>query len=131
MRFRRTLSAVAVVTAAAVAPVVMAPAADAAWWKLQMHTDDGDPGGRVRFQPNGDRVEVCDIEADGYGVELYVSRPYHNDSYRIRVGGNGNCVTRDADWPGYNLAENTYYDFDIYLTKNNRLHYWDESTWPS
>src|SRR5437899_12594670 len=62
-----------------------------------MHTDDGDPGGRVEFTANGDVVRLCDIEADGWAVGLYVYDVNQNlYKYGLQAGGNGTCKTARA-----------------------------------
>ncbi|MEU5613471.1 hypothetical protein AB0H03_32975 [Streptomyces sparsogenes] len=134
MKFRKTLSAFAVAVAAAGAPLLAAPSAGAAttadWWDEQMHTDDSDPGGRVRFKADGDKVELCDIEADGWKVNLTIIVPgTHTPVDKMSVGGTGNCVTHTAS-NGHNLKENEDYIFRIYLSNsNNSYAYADESIW--
>ncbi|GGR69783.1 hypothetical protein GCM10010252_04830 [Streptomyces aureoverticillatus] len=130
MRTRKALAtALGLAAAAVVTPLVTAPPAAAAqWWSYQMHTDDGDPGGRVRYQPNGDRVQVCDIEADGHraGVHVYdtVLRAHVDD---FAVGTAGKCVTHDAN--DTNLKEGRKYVFTVYLEQGGRVSYTDKSTW--
>ncbi|MEU9796855.1 hypothetical protein AB0E27_41030 [Streptomyces sparsogenes] len=131
MKFRKTLSAFAVAVAAAGASLLTAPSASAAdWWDYQMHTDDSDPGGRVRFKMNGDVVELCDIEADGWKVKLTIVHGYTGNVVdRMDVGGNGNCVTHSAS-NGHNLTEGQHYYFQIYLSKDGTpLDYDDSSDW--
>ncbi|MDW6058763.1 hypothetical protein SAZ11_12905 [Streptomyces sp. FXJ1.4098] len=131
MKFRRTLSAFAVAVVAAGVPLLSAPTAGAAttanWWDQQMHTNDGDPGGRVRFKADGDVVELCDIEADGWKVNLEVSGYHYYDEFS--VGGNGNCVTHSAS-NGHDMGEGAGYSFQIYLSKSGHpFEYEDTSVW--
>lgn len=63
------------------------PDALAVTWKYTMRTDDGDPGGLIHFQPHGDYVQVCDIEADAWSVLGYVSVDQSNIYYILSEGG--------------------------------------------
>ncbi|MEV1009455.1 hypothetical protein [Streptomyces sp. NPDC049881] len=113
---KTTLRGAAVLAAALALPALNATAAQAIDWDHQLHTDDGDPGGRLRFEAYGDIVEVCDIEADGWAVEVEVSGPAVYDV--IRVGGNGKCVTHRAS-NGHDLQEGALYSFTLDLTKDS------------
>jgi hypothetical protein len=65
--------------------------------------------GEAYFTEHGDIVKVCDTDADGYAVRMYVSldNAYGPELYRITVGGEGNCKTHRANQGGvYNLPEN-------------------------
>lgn len=86
--------------------------------KYTMHTDDSDPGGRVEFWPNGDIVRLCDIEADGWGVELTVLVLADWEVYHLSVGGNGNCKeVRASTGPLYDMVEGSTVEFYINLYK--------------
>lgn len=104
-----------------------APEASAAVkWKYTMHTDDGDPGGKIQFQPNGDWVRVCDIESDGWKVWGSVgTSPGTGDLDVLWRGGNGNCMTHN-----YNLPEKRLY-FEVCLQhyEDGPLQYCDTSSW--
>lgn len=137
MKYRKTVAAFAVAIAAAGAPLLTAPTASAApaattanWWDEQMHTNDSDPGGRVRFKADGDKVELCDIEADGWKVNLTIVHGYTGNVVdRMSVGGNGSCVTHTAA-NGHDLTENQHYYFQIYLSKSGTpLDYDDSADW--
>ncbi|MEV5962935.1 hypothetical protein AB0L70_14300 [Kribbella sp. NPDC051952] len=108
-----------------------APQASAASWDYTMHTDDGDPGGLVRFKANGDYVEVCDIEEDGWAAYAFVTDDKH--PYHIRAGGNGNCSVVSAATAGHNLNENQHIHFEVCLVKssggNDIYSYCDTSSW--
>ncbi|MBO2465189.1 hypothetical protein [Actinomadura violacea] len=103
-----------------------APEASAVTWKYTMHTDDGDPGGKIQFQPNGDWVRVCDIESDGWKVwgSVGVSKGT-GDLDVLWRGGNGNCMTHH-----YNLPEKKLY-FEVCLQhyESGPLQYCDTSVW--
>jgi hypothetical protein len=89
-----------------------------------MYTDDPAPGGVVYFTAYGDKVKLCDIEADGRGVTLNVS---HNGvtRYNMSVGGWGNCVTRsNSSGPAFDLPEGKVYKFRICLTSG-----WCDEAW--
>ncbi|GAA2373286.1 hypothetical protein GCM10010246_80070 [Streptomyces cuspidosporus] len=127
MKFRKTLSAFAVAVAAAGVPLLGAPTAGAATtatWDNQLHTNDGDPGGRVRFRAAGDVMELCDIEADGWKVNLEVSGYHYYDAFS--VGGNGNCVTHSAS-NGHDLTEGAGYSIKIYLSKSGHPYEYEDS----
>jgi hypothetical protein len=84
-----------------------------------MHT--GDVWGRIMgwsgkgwFNEHGDVVTICDAQADGVAVEMFVyyDKPTGNPMYSFHVGGKGRCVTRKASMGGvYNLQENHYVGF--------------------
>ncbi|MFJ9633155.1 hypothetical protein ACIRU8_36160 [Streptomyces sp. NPDC101175] len=93
-----------------------------------MHTDDTDPGGVVYWTNNGDKLEVCDIEKDGYGVHVGISWSYnydgpYTDAYYInQTAGNGTCGYRDAGDGGvYNIPEGTYVWVWIALKKGDKI----------
>jgi hypothetical protein len=70
--------------------------------------------GEAYFTEHGDIVKVCDTDADGYGVRMYVYKdePYGTKLYSITVGGEGNCKTHRASEGGvYDLAENRHVGF--------------------
>ncbi|MEV1009456.1 hypothetical protein [Streptomyces sp. NPDC049881] len=127
---KTALRGAAVLAAALAFPALNATAAQAIDWDHQLHTNDGDPGGRLRFEAYGDIVEVCDIEADGWAVYVDVWDPSGMriiDS--ISVGGNGNCVTHRAS-NGHNLTEGAVYPFSLGLHKNHEIfRYEDRARW--
>lgn len=100
-----------------------------------MHTNDGDPGGRVQVNWYGDIVTICDIEADGWGVYVSVTDiDTHSLRYSFWVGGNGNCATHRANQGGvYDLTENHTFAFKLCLRKADQggvnLSYCDYSNW--
>lgn len=84
-----------------------------------MYTDDDNPGGRIDFWPNGDVVELCDIQADGYGVYADVNA-YTSSAYELSVGGNGKCVVARASQGGVrDLREEACITFVIFLDKSS------------
>ncbi|MDT0319954.1 hypothetical protein [Streptomyces millisiae] len=127
---RTVLRAGAVLVAAVALPVLASPSAQAIDWDHTMHTDDADPGGRLRFEALGDIVQICDIEADGWAVEVEVYDTVHGyDVDVFSVGGNGNCVDHDVD-DGHNLVEGRYYRFTVSLVHSGGLNqYHDYATW--
>jgi hypothetical protein len=111
--------------------LVSAPMASAATWDEWMYTDDGDPGGVIRFKAYGDRVQVCDIQADGYGVIGWIDDGYGSGPNRVYVGGYGSCKTVDASTSGgkYNQRENTWVHFEVCLTNSSHTGWCDEAGW--
>ncbi|UQS23739.1 MULTISPECIES: hypothetical protein [Amycolatopsis] len=118
-------------TAALAAPVVLATPASAATWDHSMSTNDSDPGGRVQFRVDGDRFRLCDIEADGWKVNLRIWDEYDAVVDESSVGTNGNCVERVATEFGVrSLRDGRYYTFEIWLSKSGTSYaYADEATW--
>jgi hypothetical protein len=94
--------------------------------RFEMLTDDGDPGGKVVFQPVGDVVSVVDEQADGKGVEIDVWNVTRNpDTHEygfVNTAGNG---IGDTVWgslaPRYNLAEGACFRFRIRLVDNGEV----------
>lgn len=107
-----------------------APQASAVAWNYTMHTNDGDPGGLIQFAANGDYVQVCDVEADGYAVRGVVVDYTGNHSYTLTAGSNGACSVTSAATSGRDLAENTCVTFRVALYKNGGDNqYEDVSSW--
>ncbi|WUI03993.1 hypothetical protein OHR68_20085 [Spirillospora sp. NBC_00431] len=130
MKLRNAMTAAGICMATTAITAAFAPAASAAP-TYKMHTDDGNPGGRVTFQPNGDVVELCDIEADGWAVFLDVNN-YTKDKneYDYRIGGNGRCQTfRASLGQPYNLAEGDTFRFKICLQKGSKRDFCDMAYW--
>jgi hypothetical protein len=127
--FSKIMTVLAVCAAAMTASIIGSPAASAA--SYTMHTDDGDPGGRVKFETDGDVVTLCDIEADGWGVYLNVRDQTQNIfKYQYTIGGDGNCQTFRASLGGaYDLRENSVITFKICLRKDGDDSYCDTSNW--
>ncbi|MFI7277834.1 hypothetical protein [Streptomyces sp. NPDC049879] len=125
---KTTLRGAAVLAAALALPALNATSAQAIQWDNQLHTDDTDPGGRLRFEAYGDIVEICDIEADGWAVGVKVKGPGgYSDSFTI--GGNGDCKTHRAS-NGHNLREGEYYTFEVYLYSGEIANaYRDVASW--
>jgi hypothetical protein len=60
-----------------------------------MYTNDANPGGRIDFWPNGDVFELCDIQADGHGVNAYYYWVAANGYYTgidMDASGSGTCT---------------------------------------
>ncbi|WP_129843141.1 hypothetical protein [Streptomyces sp. RFCAC02] len=128
---KTALRAGVVALVAAVTPVLASPSAQAITWDHTLHTDDGDPGGRLQFEAYGDIVRICDIEADGWAVGVQIIRKVAWDnSYTFQVGGNGNCAERRAS-QGYpfDMTEGHQYEFTVFLAKDGGRAYHDVATW--
>lgn len=93
-----------------------------------MHTGDvwGDVtgwSGTGWFNEYGDVVTICDKDADGYAVAMYVyyEEPTGNPMYQFRAGGEGTCDTKRARMGGkYNLPENTKIGFKFCRYSNGQ-----------
>jgi hypothetical protein len=46
-----------------------------------IYTTDDNPGGKAKFTAHGDRVTVCDEQADGWGVIARIRRASNNDVF--------------------------------------------------
>ena len=100
-------------------------------WDNRASTDDGDPGGRVRFRADGDVVELCDIEADGHavGFDIY-DETAKKWMYSYQIGGEGRCQIFRASLGGkYNLAEHHSFAVTIWLVKDGETGFDDWDTW--
>lgn len=95
-----------------------------------MSTDDGDPGGKVKFTMHGDVVEVCDQESDGYAAKVWVYNPNGSTRYTLQAGTSGVCKTARASQGGsHDLTEGVSYTFKICLHKSGSDKYCDTSDW--
>jgi hypothetical protein len=98
-----------------------------------MNTDDGDPGGRVEFTKRGDRVRVCDKEADGYSawVGVYDHDKGDKHVYDLYARQNGTCIEVYADLaPKYDLTEGHDFKFVVCLDNGEYWkHYCDTAYW--
>ena len=91
-----------------------------------MHTGDAfgsafGYSGKGWFNEHGDVVTICDNDADGKAVAMYVyyGSPTGNSQYSFHVGGEGRCATRKASTgSSYNLTENHYAGFKFCVYKN-------------
>ncbi|MFI6095775.1 hypothetical protein ACIA8G_09495 [Lentzea sp. NPDC051213] len=45
------------------------------------YTTDDNPGGKAKFTAHGDRVTVCDEQADGWGVVAKIRRASNNEVF--------------------------------------------------
>ncbi|MEV5962934.1 hypothetical protein AB0L70_14295 [Kribbella sp. NPDC051952] len=102
-----------------------APEASAMTWEYQMHTDDGDPGGVIKFTRDGDYIQLCDIEADGWAVSGQVSD--NTNGYSLQIGGNGRCTTVNAKT--HDLKEDVHISVRVCLIRSGRESYCDTSSW--
>ncbi|WP_328418159.1 hypothetical protein OG470_31380 [Micromonospora sp. NBC_00389] len=107
MNLRRIATTLVALVATLTASAVIASPAQAYsgphYW---MYTNDGNPGGRVDFWPDGDIVQVCDVQADGAHVNVVLHDIFTGAGYSVQASGNGNCTTRRASQGGsYDLNE--------------------------
>lgn len=114
---RRGLGVAAAVTALTVGLPSPAMASDS---YHVMNTGDAfggpvfDYSGEAYFTEHGDKVKICDTDADGYAVKMWVSldNAYGPNLYSFYRGGEDNCATHEASEGGaYNLPENRYIGF--------------------
>jgi len=84
-------------------------------WGGNVYTSDSKKGGAARWIENGDIVEICDVEADGYGVYavLYQTRADKLLMEGMVTAGNGTCTTVSKDVP-----ENVDLELLVYLEKS-------------
>lgn len=129
MSFRKATAVVGMCAAATMASIAGAPAASAASYTL--YTDDGNPGGRVTFETDGDVVRLCDIQADGWAVNLKVRDVTQGkDKYSYRIGGDGRCQTLRASLGDeYNLKEGSTIRFTVWLSKDGRADFHRAAEW--
>jgi hypothetical protein len=119
---RRTLTAAAMALLAVTTTLLASPGAAQAAWPYSMSTDDADPGGRVRFAPDGDVVEICDIEADGWAAQVDVWNYTEGNTkiYSYQIGGDGNCQTLRASLGGkWDLEERDTFKFRVCLDNSS------------
>ncbi|SPT52140.1 Uncharacterised protein [Actinomadura madurae] len=74
-----------------VVPAGFAEPRDNEYWDRMsdIHTVDGDPGGRLQFDPKSGRARVCDVEADNRDVFAQVS--LGSKTISLRANGKGRC----------------------------------------
>ncbi|MET7809385.1 hypothetical protein ABZT26_00830 [Streptomyces sp. NPDC005395] len=78
------------------------------------------PGGSIEYTKYGDKVKVCDTDADGKAAMGRVIRLTGTTVYTLRAGGKGNCTTRDANDGGvFNLVEGWTYRFSVCLATDS------------
>ncbi|MEH0937276.1 hypothetical protein [Micromonospora psammae] len=116
---RKALGVAGAVTALTVALPSPAMASDS---YHVMNTGDAfggpvfDYSGEAYFTEHGDIVKICDTDADGYAVKMYVALDNADGAplYSFTRGGEGNCATHQASEGGvYNLPENRYIGFQF------------------
>ncbi|MFE9201120.1 hypothetical protein [Micromonospora sp. NPDC007230] len=132
MKLRGVLSGISAAALAVAASLTFAAPASAATWDEWMYTDDANPGGVVRFRADGDVVQLCDIQADGWKVYLRVYDYTQNlYKYDLAVGGNGNCIETRASFGGpYDLREGNVFEFTIWMQQaGNYPSFHDTAYW--
>lgn len=119
---RHIWKAVSVVPLAGVVLALTSTPAHAA--EYLMFTKDGRPGGSVKFTAAGDKVHLCDLQADGKRVKLRVmnvTKDPNQIEYTIDASGLQACADVDASMgQPFNLAEKHCFNFDIWLSDNGR-----------
>jgi hypothetical protein len=107
---------VAAVIAAASSAVLFAATAAQADTGVFRTSDNWPHGGAASFVSYGDRLNLCDTQADGAFVTAYV---YDSDGFNFvydigEHAGNGHCTHADATMGGkHNLAEGHPYWFKV------------------
>jgi hypothetical protein len=101
-------------------------------WNNTMYTTDANPhGGRLQFAKDGDVVQVCDIDADGWQVRGAWGPNVNGDVCWIQItGGNGTCFSVGAG-SGCNLPENRSIAFAICMRQGDRSRGCSSATWSS
>ena len=93
------------------------PADAARNWDLKAYsTDGGQAGARIQFAEDGDVLQLCDLDADGYKAYAKAVR-LSDDSVRYTITDtttNNGCAWISASTGG-NLAEN--YDHKIWVCR--------------
>jgi hypothetical protein len=121
---KRTAALLACAATGVALALAMASPATAAAATHEMYTSDGGThGGKVTFTEHGDIVTLCDRDADGHFVSLYVNsvESGHGSGYLISTEGHqaGYCKTVRASNGGeYDLSEYITYKFEIDLSNN-------------
>jgi hypothetical protein len=130
---KRALQGAGVMSVAAVASVAMATSALAADYEMNTR-DGGDTGGKIEFTRSGDKLEVCDEQADGWRAVAYVINPDGSERYKLPVSGDGDCKTKSAEnGSPFNLNEKKTYTFKVCLDHDNPNHsddrFCNEASW--
>jgi hypothetical protein len=111
---RRLITTLAASAAAVVTTFTLAGPANAATETIR--TTDANPGGSLAWTAYGDKVTVCDTDADGKFAEGDVYNSKGVFVYSVFASGNGNCTTVDANTDAtHNLVEGATYKFEICL----------------
>ncbi|MCG7210380.1 hypothetical protein [Streptomyces arenae] len=92
--------------------IFIAPQASAAN-TFCVYTTDAFKGGQACWTPNGDKLEGCDIEADGLRPSLTMTYAGGSMSFDV-YGGNGKCRTEVND-----LREGTPVTVKVCLQKGD------------
>lgn len=78
----------------------------------------------MSFTANGDKLTVCDIEADGYAALAYIETTNNTLRYQLQAGGVDTCKTRDASYGGvYDLPEGNTWWITVCLVKGGYTSY--------
>jgi hypothetical protein len=77
-------------------------------------TTDGQPGGRGAFRANGDVLEACDLQSDGWGAIAKLYRSGASSPFRTVTSGGAGCITKTGD-----IAEGTALQVAVCLVRGN------------
>jgi hypothetical protein len=92
----RRLLTVLASTALALTAASTLPVAEASTTTTVYTRDAGVSGGRAVWVANGDRLQVCDQDADGYSVRAvlqWLGSDHYTHQFTATVSGVGNCTT--------------------------------------
>jgi hypothetical protein len=89
MKRQLTIAAIGLLSLGATLATAAPASADIGWIK----TLDGAPGGEAKFVANGDKLTVCDIEADGWAAQATLYG-YGLGQLYVTALSNGSCVTK-------------------------------------
>jgi len=113
-RIATTLGASAV---AVIATFALAGPASAA--TLKIWTTDDNPGGSLQWTAYGDKVTVCDTQADNYFAEGDVYNSKGIFVYSVIASGNGTCKSESAsNGAPYDLTEGAKYTLDVCIMED-------------
>lgn len=101
-------------TALAWTAVGTVPSAEASVVTTVYTTDGGRAGGKAVWTAYGDKLTVCDRDADGYSVRAvlqWIGDDHYTHQFTATATGNGNCTTVDKD-----IADHRTGWVSVYLT---------------
>jgi hypothetical protein len=93
---RRRLLTVMAMTTLALTAASTVPVAEASVTTTVYTRDSGVTGGRAVWVANGDRLQVCDQDADGYSVRAvlqWLGSDHYTHQFTATVSGVGHCTT--------------------------------------
>jgi hypothetical protein len=93
---RRRLLTMLAATTVMLTGASLVPVADASVTTTVYTRDAGVSGGRAVWVANGDRLQVCDQDADGYSVRAvlqWIGSDHYTHQFTATVSGVGHCTT--------------------------------------